>query len=446
MKIIGANITGSFIMNGNDVTTAIQSANTSSAQITSLNAFTASIFAYTASTNLTIADILAETASINNFSASVLTYTASINTITSSFATTGSNTFTGNQTVQGTLTAQTLIVQTITSSVSNITGSTIFGSIPSNTHQFTGSVNITGSLGVTGSINATAATHSFFGRVGINTLASNIDALWVSGSIGFSIGDGGLTFADRSGNDLRIYTPSGATRFVDGTGLSTFLTIQSSNGNVGIGTTSPNDLLEIKSTTANQANVRLYNTFNDGSNAYGISWFRNYDSATNSQACFINYIREGGSGGYMSFGTGTVGAISSRMIITSGGNVTINNLVTSNRLSFSLQSHGTKIVSDGNVSSSSFNLNTIFPEATNLVGGNVWGVFGKITIFRGGSAETGLFSLCRNGAGSWSSAAYATQTATGAYSLSNITGSGASITFTFNTAIYFIAEITVMAS
>jgi hypothetical protein len=95
-------------------------------------------------------------------------------------------------------------------------------------------------------------------------------------------------------------------------------------GNVGIGTSSPNDLLEIKSTTANQANVRLYNTFNDGSNVYGISWFRNYDSATNSQACFINYVREGGSGGYMSFGTGTVGSIAEKMRITSGGAVLIN--------------------------------------------------------------------------------------------------------------------------
>jgi len=103
-----------------------------------------------------------------------------------------------------------------------------------------------------------------------------------------------------------------------GTNQTARLTI-TSGGNVGIGTNSPNDLLELKSTTANQANVRLYNTFNDGSNVYGISWFRNYDSATNSQACFINYVREGGSGGYMSFGTGLVGNIAERMRLTSSG-------------------------------------------------------------------------------------------------------------------------------
>jgi hypothetical protein len=48
--------------------------------------------------------------------------------------------------VRGTLTAQTIVAQVITSSTQYITGSTIFGSQLSNTHQFTGSVSITGSL------------------------------------------------------------------------------------------------------------------------------------------------------------------------------------------------------------------------------------------------------------------------------------------------------------
>jgi hypothetical protein len=50
--------------------------------------------------------------------------------------------------VRGTLTAQTIVAQVITSSTQYITGSTIFGSQQSNTHQFTGSVSITGSLTV----------------------------------------------------------------------------------------------------------------------------------------------------------------------------------------------------------------------------------------------------------------------------------------------------------
>jgi hypothetical protein len=55
-------------------------------------------------------------------------------------------------TVAGNLTAQTLVVQTITSSVDFVTGSTRFGSILGNTHQFTGSVSITGSLIVSGTM------------------------------------------------------------------------------------------------------------------------------------------------------------------------------------------------------------------------------------------------------------------------------------------------------
>jgi hypothetical protein len=101
------------------------------------------------------------------------------------------------------------------------------------------------------------------------------------------------------------------------------LTVRYDTGNVGIGTDSPNDLMEIKSSTANQANYRLYNTFNDGANNFGINWFRNYDSATNSQGAFINYVRTGGSSGDLAFGTGTVGAISERMRITSGGVVQV---------------------------------------------------------------------------------------------------------------------------
>ena len=58
----------------------------------------------------------------------------------------GSQSISGSLTLTGTLTAQTIVAQTITSSTDFVTGSTIFGSLLSNTHQFTGSVSITGSL------------------------------------------------------------------------------------------------------------------------------------------------------------------------------------------------------------------------------------------------------------------------------------------------------------
>ena len=66
-----------------------------------------------------------------------------------------------NFTVRGTLTAQTIVVQTITSSTDYVTGSSRFGSIITNTHQFTGSVSVTGSITVTpGVINSLTASNA----------------------------------------------------------------------------------------------------------------------------------------------------------------------------------------------------------------------------------------------------------------------------------------------
>jgi hypothetical protein len=72
------------------------------------------------------------------------------------FATTGSNQFDGSQAITGSLTvtgqvvAQTLNVQQVTSSIVFSSGSNIFGNSLSNTQQFTGSVSVTGSLTVNG--------------------------------------------------------------------------------------------------------------------------------------------------------------------------------------------------------------------------------------------------------------------------------------------------------
>jgi len=74
-----------------------------------------------------------------NMSGSKLTLTGS------SIGITGSVLVDGDVSVTGTITAKTLVVQTITSSVIYSSGSNIFGSNLSNTQTFTGSVKITGS-------------------------------------------------------------------------------------------------------------------------------------------------------------------------------------------------------------------------------------------------------------------------------------------------------------
>jgi len=152
-------LTGSFTVNGTDVSSITSSA----ASLTSLNA-----------------------------------YTASQNIRNGTYATTGSNTFAGIQTVNsnlvvtGSITAATLVVQTITSSVDFVTGSTRFGSLLANTHTFTGSMNLTGSLTVT-----TTGTELQVNANGVNLGNALTDSHVISGSL--TVNPGGL-FVSSSGN------------------------------------------------------------------------------------------------------------------------------------------------------------------------------------------------------------------------------------------------------
>jgi hypothetical protein len=97
------------------------------------------------------------TASLATTASNALTASFVQNAVSASFAATASSA--DNFLVRGTLTAQTIVAQTITSSTDFVTGSTRFGSLSSNTHQFTGSVSITGSLAVN------VATSSFVGSI-----------------------------------------------------------------------------------------------------------------------------------------------------------------------------------------------------------------------------------------------------------------------------------------
>jgi len=91
------------------------------------------------------------TATVTASNATSASYAASAsNALSASNAVTAQTASYANAfTVGGTLTAQTLVVQTITSSVDFVTGSTRFGSLISNTHTFTGSVYVTGAFYVT---------------------------------------------------------------------------------------------------------------------------------------------------------------------------------------------------------------------------------------------------------------------------------------------------------
>jgi cytoskeletal protein CcmA (bactofilin family) len=172
-------LTASFVQNAISASYALSASNAQTASYV-LNAVSAS-FASTASfVQNAVSASFASTASLarNALTASFVTAsnvfgpfgsnsvisssfasTASFvqNAVSASFAATASSA--DNFTVRGTLTAQTIITQVITSSTDFVTGSSRFGTLLSNTHQFTGSVTITGSLNVTGA----GITGSLFG-------------------------------------------------------------------------------------------------------------------------------------------------------------------------------------------------------------------------------------------------------------------------------------------
>jgi hypothetical protein len=255
------------------------------AQTASLNAFSASVLSYTASQNILngtytltssfnaqTASFTAFTSSINTFSASILTftgsastrlgalesYTSSLNAKTASFATTGSNTFTGIQTVNsnlvvtGSITAQTLVVQTVTSSIIYSSGSNIFGNAIGNSQTFTGSILITGSLALAG---AATFNNSISANGGNSSAANNVFTGFTADLYaiavrqkGASAGISGIQYMAQvisalGAEGLEIYTPN-AKELVLGTNATERMRI-TSTGSVGIGTPSPTEKFEI---------------------------------------------------------------------------------------------------------------------------------------------------------------------------------------------------------
>jgi Chaperone of endosialidase len=174
---------------------------------------------------------------------------------------TGSIVASGNLTTTGTITAQTLVVQTITSSIVNITGSNIFGSQLSDRQTFTGSLFITGSsANFSNQVCGLMGNFSCIG-IGMTSPQAPLHLIRSLGSDVISIGESGTNTrlaigqeASYTGNyinsrniDLKLQTycsggSGGSIYFqtgTDGTACVTTKMFLCSNGNVGIGTSSP---------------------------------------------------------------------------------------------------------------------------------------------------------------------------------------------------------------
>jgi hypothetical protein len=227
-------------------------------------------------------------------------------------------------TVASTLTAQTLVVQTITSSIVYSSGSNVFGNSQANTQVMTGSLLITGSFRLGSSNQQTTGTERLYvgqnSAIGIddaNSLSLFVTHTPVTGSpqIGFT-----YQFRQNDNSGANLY--GDAIKVVKNAGANTTYTIFSTNstigagtermridasGNVGIGTSSPFGKFNV------YAGSNLSFVVQDSGIADTIE-LTNYSSVGGIRAILIN-------GSALSFGTGTAGggSASEKMRITSNG-------------------------------------------------------------------------------------------------------------------------------
>jgi len=186
-------------------------------------------------------------------------------------------------TVRGTLTAQTIVAQTITSSTDYVSGSTIFGNSLSNTHQFTGSVSMIGSLAVKGPITNSSGSFTLFSSQ--SAQAASIDIKNFNGTSviqlnnnGSSVFNDGMSVPYISTAASSLITPSNwmfgpnfvigasAKVHISGSNAALFridsptfnnILFVTSSGNVGIGTNTPSARLDISGSGNTSATVAL---------------------------------------------------------------------------------------------------------------------------------------------------------------------------------------------
>jgi len=181
--ITGTVTTASYVLNAVSASYALNATTASYALVTTSASFAANATSasYAANTTTSSFALIATSASYSNNSTSA-SYAANSDLLDGrdslTFANTGSNAFVGTQningavaitgslTTTGAITAQTLNVQQVTSSIVYSSGSNIFGNSVSNTQSMTGSVGISGSLSVngvstlSGALSGTSATFS----------------------------------------------------------------------------------------------------------------------------------------------------------------------------------------------------------------------------------------------------------------------------------------------
>jgi hypothetical protein len=255
------------------------------------------------------------------------------NAITDTHTVTGSLSMSGSFSTVGTITAQTLVVQTVTSSTVYSSGSNIFGNNIANTHIFTGSVLLSsGSVlnvgrtdnGYPFAVSSQFAKTDTTGR-GLMFLGSN-EAI-ASNPFGLVV-----TVTGASTLSSRMIT-IGTTDFgLANGGILNIQGVYFTGSNVGIGTSIPLTILDVKQTATGTATVN--SAFRDSSTNGNALQIWNGNSEARFRAIYYGTPSDQNITFYTITSAGSEGE---RMRITSGGNVGIATNTIPNNLGTALQ-------------------------------------------------------------------------------------------------------------
>ena len=296
----------------------------------SFNTYSSSMSTRVTNTESTGSTLTSASASLNTASGS---FSTRVTRIEGNYATTGSNVFLGAQTVcdnitsTGTIIAQTLNVQQVTSSVVYSSGSNVFGCSLTNTQQFTGSVTMTGSLNVAGNTCVTSVcSPAIVGGTFSGTTVYGSTAICggvICGGAATLTGALSGTSATFSGNVGLNYTPSATGANARALQLTNYGTV-SGNGNIGNISLAAN-AYESADNTWNRVNATsagLYQISYTGAHTWyyagastagsAIAWTQAFSIANTGAATFSSTIQANSAtlGGIISSKSdGTLGAI-----------------------------------------------------------------------------------------------------------------------------------------
>ena len=272
-------------------------------------------------------------------------------------------------TTTGTITAQTLVVQTVTSSVSFITGSTKFGVLAANTHQFTGSMNVSGSSNFLGNLTVSGFGSNAFsaGGTGYNRLIlrnttagaangaqlsvgsdADPDQLYIQSfsttftTSGMNVAGGAVINGEGPGGLNLAATQANIGLYTNGSTSANLRMFISSSGNVGVGTSSPLSTFVVNGNNAGGRGGEI-SIVNIGGSTVGSEAALNFGFGTSTyngdsgngqiKAVFVS----GNEATDMVFSSWNGSAWGEKMRITSGGELCLNTTSALGSGLFSLQ-------------------------------------------------------------------------------------------------------------